>query len=62
MQIVARDLANTRGTHVSQQIRMMLNEDDDLVLLDILCKFTFNNLYHLLKEIVGIPLFHKSHF
>jgi hypothetical protein len=23
--------------------RMMLNEDDDLVLLDILCIFTFNN-------------------
>jgi uncharacterized protein YneF (UPF0154 family) len=39
---------------VSQQIRMMLNEDDDLVLLDILCIFTFNNFYHLLKEIVGI--------
>jgi hypothetical protein len=32
-----------------------------LVLLDILCIFTFNNFYHLLNEIVGIPLFHKSH-
>jgi hypothetical protein len=41
---------------------MMLNEDDDLVVLDILCIFTFNNFYQLLKEIFGIPLFQKSHF
>jgi hypothetical protein len=32
---------------------MMLNEDGDLVLLDILCIFTFNYLYHLLKDIFG---------
>jgi hypothetical protein len=57
-------MAITRGTHarVSRQIRMMLNEDDDLVLLDILSIFTFNNFYHILKEISGIPLFQKSHF
>jgi hypothetical protein len=41
----------TRGTHVSRQIRMMLNEGDNLVLIDILCIFTFNNFYHLLKDI-----------
>jgi hypothetical protein len=34
---------------VSRQIRMMLNKDDS-VLIDILCIFTFNNFYHLLKK------------
>jgi hypothetical protein len=34
---------------------MMLNqEDDDLVLFDILCIFTFKKLYHLLKDIFGL--------
>ena len=43
----------TRGTHVSRQIRMMLNEDDDLVSIDILCIFTFKNFYYLFKDIFG---------
>jgi hypothetical protein len=30
-----------------------LNEDDDLVLIVILCIFTFDNFYHLLKDIFG---------
>jgi hypothetical protein len=46
---------------VSRQKRMMLNEDDDLVLLDILFIFTFKNFNHLLKDIFGIPVFQKSH-
>jgi hypothetical protein len=37
---------------MSRQIRMMLNEDDDLVLFDILC-ITFKNFYHLFKDIFG---------
>jgi hypothetical protein len=52
----------TRGTQASRQIRMMLNEDDDLVLLDILCIFTFNNFYHLLKDIFGFLCFKKVIF
>jgi hypothetical protein len=32
---------------------MMLNEDDDLVLIDILCIFTFKNFYHLFQDIFG---------
>jgi hypothetical protein len=48
---VARQL---RGRYsVSEQIRMMLNEDDDLVFLDILFIFTFNYFYHLSKDIFG---------
>jgi hypothetical protein len=51
----------TRGTHVSRQIRMMLNKDD-LVLIDILCIFTFNNFYHLLKKFLVFLCFRKVIF
>jgi hypothetical protein len=45
---------NNKGdTLLSRQIRMMSNEDDDLVLIDILSIFTFKIFYHLLKDIFG---------